>query len=59
MISRKRVIYSKEFIGEIKKTDFKIVTDEISNEVAENGLIFCLENYAFNFVKFYFCRDFV
>lgn len=37
MISRKRVVYSKEFIGEIKLTDFEIKTDEISAELTDNG----------------------
>lgn len=38
MISRKRIIYSKEFVGEIKLTDFEFNTDEISLELEENGL---------------------
>lgn len=37
MISRKRIIYSKEFIGEMKLTDFELKTDEISVELDENG----------------------
>lgn len=37
MISRKRIIYSKEFVGEMKLTDFEIKTDEISATLAENG----------------------
>lgn len=37
MISRKRIVYSKEFVGEIKLTDFEIKTDELSVELAENG----------------------
>ncbi|KAJ6646046.1 Prostaglandin reductase 1 [Pseudolycoriella hygida] len=39
MISRKRIIYSKEFCGEIQLTDFEIKTDEISEELDENEIL--------------------
>lgn len=37
MITRKRVVYSKEFVGEIQLTDFEIKTDEMSTDLSDNG----------------------
>lgn len=37
MITRKRIVYSKEFNGEIQLTDFEIKTDEMSVDLSENG----------------------
>lgn len=54
MISRKRIVYSKEFVGEMKLTDFEVKTDEISVELAENGwdgptLVYSKIDFCLNF----------
>ena len=39
-ILRKRLIYLNRFVGEIKESDFQLITDELNIQLEPNGTLY-------------------
>lgn len=52
MVLRKRIIYIRPFIGEIRPNDLQIITDELCTDLAENGSCEIILKLIFTFILY-------